>query len=313
MNQRRFFLLNEPLLATEIESFLCRVTSSKSSPSEDFAPFSLLQVPSYNSNNIIPSILPEPTSCTGVTEFVSSTQEQGISFQLSALLGLNITRNTEQNRDLESRMVKKYSLPNPERYFQELMKNEHYARDVGLLLRKLWPRHAYLVTGFLTATESTWRIEEGRSKSTGFNIALPVSAALPVPVPGLVDMEIHPQASTSAECRRELHVAGEEIFAASYSIVKLAPKFTSSAGLVTSVPIIGRPKRAKAHHLAFGSNDDEEEEVEYESDDNDNDEDTINTSKSGGNTLLHDNITIVDIEDEGELNATGVDVYVNYG
>lgn len=139
-----------------------------------------------------------------------------------------------------------------------------------------------------------------------------VSGALPVPVPGLLDMEINPQASTSAECRRELHVAGEEIFAASYSIVKLGPKFTSSAGLVTSVPTIGRPKRAKAHHLAFGSNHDEEEEVEYESDDNDEDEDTTNTSKSGGNALLHDNITIVDIEDDEALNTTGVDVYVNY-
>ncbi len=220
-----------------------------------------------------------------------------------------MARNTEQSRDLESRMVKKYCLPNPERYFQELLKNEHYAGDVGLLLRKLWPRHAYLVTGFLTATESTWKIEDARSKSTGFNLVLPVSGALSVPVPGLVDVEINPHASTSAECRRELHVAGEQIFAVSYSIVKLALKFTSSAGLVTSVPTIGRPKRAKAHHLAFGSNEDEDEEVEYESDDDD--EDTINTSKSGGHAL-HENITIVDIEDGEQLHVTGGDVYVTY-
>lgn len=46
------------------------------------------------------------------------------------------------------------------------MKNEDYSQDVRALLRKVRPRHIYLVTGFLTTTKSTWKIDGSQKRAT---------------------------------------------------------------------------------------------------------------------------------------------------
>lgn len=158
--------------------------------------------------------------------------------------------------------MRRYTLPNPEYFFAELMKNEAYARDVHTLLDEIWPHNAYLITGFLTAVDSNWVATTKQGTTKGFNINIPLSVIASVPLSGLADTGINPEWSTSTEESRTTSATGEEIFAVSYSTVKLSYKVSGSGSFIKSTPRVGRPKRAKAHHLAFGDDDDEESDDE---------------------------------------------------
>ena len=268
MAQSKFFLLDQPISATEVKSFLCRVVVSTTSPLTQFAPFSLPGTPSHNTDDIIPSILPEPSLSTSIKAFRKAARERGVSVKLANLVGFDVTRNEEQSRTLESEILKRYVLPNPEHYFEELMKNEHYSRDVHALLEKVWPRHAYLVTGFLTATKSAWKIDGSQNNKNALNLTVPISNVLPATVAGAVDSEGRLGGSGSSQQNDERAVAEEEIFAVSYSVARLSYKPSASKTLFTSNPTVGPPKRAKAHHLAFGNDEEEEEEeIDWDSDD----------------------------------------------
>lgn len=149
-----FFFLTYPISANEMTSFLCLVVDSKTSPLTQFAPSSLLGTKSHNTDDI-PSILPSPSVATSKTVIQKTTRE----------LRTLRRRVRVHSRTLESQQVKRYMLSNPELDFQELMKNEKYSQDVRALLKKVRPRHAYLVTGFLTATQSIWTIDGSYIKS----------------------------------------------------------------------------------------------------------------------------------------------------
>ncbi len=270
MAQSRFFLLDQPISVTEAKSFLCRVVVSTTSPLKQFAPFSLPGTPSHNTDDIIPSILPEPSLSTSIKAFRKATRERGVSAKLANLVGFDVTRNEEQSRTLESESVKRYVLPNPEHYFEELMKNEHYSRDVRALLEKVWPHHAYLVTGFLTTTKSAWKIDGSQNSKTALNFTAPVSNVLPAAVAGTgaVDSDGRLGGSGLSQQSDERTVAEEEIFAVSYSVARLSYKPSASKTLFTSNSTVGPPKRAKAYHLAFGNDEEEEEEeIDWDSDD----------------------------------------------
>lgn len=269
MAQSSFFLLDQPISATQIKSFLCRVVVSATAPLTQFAPFSLPGTPSHNTDDIIPSILPEPSLSTSNKASRKAARKRGVSAKLANFAGIQVTHNEEQSRTLESESVKRYVLPNPEQYFEELMKNENYSRDVRTLLEKVRPRHAYLVTGFLTTTKSDWKIEGSQNNKTALNATMAVSGVLPAAVAGAVDINGGLCGSVSAQQSDEKAVAEEEIFAVSYSVARLSYKPSASKALITSKPTIGPPKRAKAYHLALGHDgeEEEEEEVYWDSDD----------------------------------------------
>lgn len=184
-----FFLLDQPISATEIKSFLCRVVASATSPLTQFAPFSLPGTPSHNTDDIIPSILPEPSLSTSIKAFRKAARERGASVKLANLVGFHVARSEERSRTLESESVKSYVLPNPEHYFEELMKDEDYSRDVRTLLGKVRPRHAYLVTGFLTTTKSAWKTEGSQNNETALSVTVPFSTVLPAAAAGAVDID----------------------------------------------------------------------------------------------------------------------------
>ncbi|KAG4414210.1 hypothetical protein IFR04_012657 [Cadophora malorum] len=269
MAQPSFFLLDQPIPATEIKSFLCRVVVSPTSPLSQFAPFSLPGTPSHNTDEIIPSILPEPSLSTSIKAFRKAARERGGSVKLSNLVSFNVSRSEERSSTLESESIKRYVLPNPEYYFQELMGNDHYSRDVRTLLGKVWPRHAYLVTGFLTTIKSAWKIDASRNSDAALQFTVPVCSVLPAAVSGALDIDSGLRGASSSQQSDERAVAEEEIFAVSYSVARLSYKPTATKTLFTSTPTIGPPRRAKAHHLAFGRDDGEkaEEEIDWDSDD----------------------------------------------
>jgi hypothetical protein len=311
MAQSSFFLLDQPISATEIKSFLCRVVVSTTSPLTQFAPFSLPGTPSHNTDDIIPSILPEPSLSTSIKAFRKAAHERGVSVKLANVVGFQVTRNEEQSRTLESESVKRYILPNPEHYFEELMKNENYSRDVRALLEKVRPHHAYLVTGFLTTTKSAWKIDGSQNSKTALNVAVPISTVLPAAVAGAMGIDGGICGSGSSQQSDERAVDEEEIFAVSYSVARLSYKPSASKTLFTSNPTIGPPKRAKAYHLALGHDEEEEEEeIDWDSDD------AVEQFKAGSvkrNQSIDADVIISGIEtDELLLNTGDRDMLVVY-
>lgn len=307
MDGRRYFLLREPIEPNNIESFLCRVVASKVAPLDRFAPRALPGTPAHETNDIIPSILPQPTLQPSCDALFTAARKRGFSAELLALLKVNVSCDVEQRRRLESKCVRKYTLRDPGASFQELMKNEYYAKDVEGLLKGLWPHHAYLVTGFLTATDSKWTIEASNKTTKGIQITLPVAAAAGVPVPGVADAGLGLSREAAAHQSRTFSVVGEEIFAVSYSVAKLSFAFGSPSGVVTRVPlVVGRPKLAKPHHLAMGP--DDEEEIDYDSD-----EETDMTTKAylgHSEAAMHQDQTIT-LDHQHVLSEAHGEIYVD--
>ncbi|KAI8712273.1 hypothetical protein NCS52_01325000 [Fusarium sp. LHS14.1] len=306
---QRFFLLQEPLSANEVSSFLGRLVVSKVSPLEKYAPSFPSDDLLHRTNDIIPCILPKPEIVKSVDQTTTVARERSFSMKLSALLNIDLSRTEEESRGLQSELVKKYILPLPEDHFLQLMQNEGYAQDVIRLLQGTRSGRAYFVTGIITATESTWTVKTTVGRGKGFNTTVPVGEAVGIPDPGLLDVGFGLNGSTSNTRSYTKHVAEEQIIALAYSVVKLSSKLTWSPNLITQTPVIGRPKRAKGHHLSMGGGDeDEEEEFEWDSDDEegaviearpkktDNDDGLEITLRNGMQPLEHgEDITYLDI------------------
>lgn len=269
MTKRRHFLLEDSIPVTEIASMMCRVVSSKTLPLNRFAPYSTISSnePSHNTNDIIPSILPTPSSSSNRKDFLNSIHDHKIRTTLASFFGLNITSSEGESVALECLEVKRYTLPNPEKYFESLLANQLYARDVHDILEKSTSNQAYLVTGFLTTTGTVWKTGNGRSMTDSVAAKLPLAEVTGVPVPGLFDLGASAEKTTANRHLREMYVAEEEIFAVAYSTVKLSRTFSRSAPhFMTKSPVVGRPKRAGARHLALGLDSDEEIDADSDSD-----------------------------------------------
>jgi hypothetical protein len=77
MAQSSFFLLDQPILATEIKEFFVSSGGLADVAPTQFVPFSLPGTPSHNTDDIIPSILPEPSLPTSVKAFRKAARERG--------------------------------------------------------------------------------------------------------------------------------------------------------------------------------------------------------------------------------------------
>ncbi|KFA49973.1 hypothetical protein S40293_10485 [Stachybotrys chartarum IBT 40293] len=118
----------------------------------------------------------------------------------------------------------------------ELMKTDAYAKDVHTLLDEIWPHNAYLITGFLAAVDSNWVATTKQGTTKAFSINTPLSVIASVPPSGLADTGINPEWSTSTEESRTTSATREEIFAVSYSTVKLSYKVSVSGSFIKSTP-----------------------------------------------------------------------------
>lgn len=266
-SQQRFFVLEDPLPATDIDSLLGRIVCSKTSPLDNFAPFPSPGVPSHDTNDIIPSILPVPNISAPFVNVVAHTAQRGIGTQLTALLKAELRSHEEQDLALECDELRRYMLPNPSVSFRELMTNEHYATDVRSILEKKWPQDAYLITGFLVAVNAKWKMNSARERSTGAEVTVPV--AEPAGMPGVRSLDVGAGAGVSSGTKqhREATTTGEEIIAVSYSIAKLSYETSWTAAFLSKAPKIGRAVRAKPHHKSMG--DEDEEILEWDSGDED--------------------------------------------
>ncbi|KAG5749910.1 hypothetical protein H9Q69_012446 [Fusarium xylarioides] len=268
--ERKFFVLRDPLSAPEAPSLLGRLVTSIESPLDRFAPYPDPRRPPHNTNDILPSILPEPQVSNLSDQTITVAKDHGFSVQLSALLNINLSRNSEESIRLESDLVKKYVLSSPEIYFEQLMENGDYAKDARDLLSKAKRNRGYLITGFITASGTTWTTENTTGRGGGFDATVPVGQACGIPDSGFLDVSLGANSVTSHTQSHTRHVVGEQIIAISYATVQLSGKPIWPSRNVNYIPVITGPKKAKAHHLAMSNNDgDDMEEVEWDSDDED--------------------------------------------
>lgn len=266
MSGRRFFILDEPCPSSEIQSMMCRVVADKLLPLQKYAPVeqsitpSSSTIPAHSPQHIIPEILPAPSLSTNRKIFLNTIKDNQIRASLTSVFGLNLGLSNEQRLALESDEVKRYSLNNPSTYFDALMENEHYARDIVDLLKTTKRGRGYLVTGFLTTRGTTWAQSKAQSQTTGFFASVPVSAIAGVPLPsGILDPSIEPSTTVSHQQKQSQHIADEVIFAVAYSLVTMSGMFS---GRDKKKVVVGPPKRAKPKHMALGVNDDSESEEE---------------------------------------------------
>jgi hypothetical protein len=297
-SQRRFFILAESIPASEVPSMMCRVVTDKLLPQQKFAPFppvGAVDESQYRSTNtIIPDITPPPQTSLNSRDFVQLVKENELKLSLATFFGIDFGRGVEESLTLESAVVKRYSLPNPDIYFDKLMQDSNYAGDVRAMLESSHGR-AYLVTGFLTATGTVWKRTSGGTKTTGFTAAVPVSAIAGLPVPGL-DPAISPSVSASRVLEREKYVIEEEIFAVAYSEVRYSRSLDRTAPHFTKkLPVVGPPKRAKARHLALGEDSDAEVDVSSDEDEDEDGGDGV-TGSTGATILVAEDSLVVDAE-----------------
>ncbi|KAF5642454.1 uncharacterized protein FTJAE_3611 [Fusarium tjaetaba] len=268
--ERKYFVLRDPLSAPEAPSLLGRLVTSIESPLNRFAPYPDPRRPPHNTNDILPSILPEPQVSSLSDQTITVAKDHGFSVQLSALLNINLSRNSEESIRLESDLVKKYVLSSPEIYFEQLMENDDYAKDALDLLSKAKHNRGYLITGFITSSGTTWTTENTTGRGGGFDVAVPLGQACGIPDPGLLDISLGTNRATNHTQSHTRHVAGEQIIAISYATVQLSGKTIWPSRHVDYKPVITGPKKAKAHHLAMSNKDgDDMEELEWDSDDED--------------------------------------------
>lgn len=294
MSRRRFFILDEPCSASSIPKLLGRVVTDKFLPLQKSAPFPSTTLP-HNPEDIIPNILPTPSISTNRKEVLSVANEQGLGLSLGLLFGVNVARSNGDKLELESEEVKQYTLNSPDDIFDMLMENDLYATDVQKLLTTSKRSHGYLVTGFMTTTGTLWTRTKEQSRTKGVAVTLPISQLVPG-LPLQLDPGIEPSQTTTAGRETAMHISEEQIFAVSYSLVKVKRRFDKNAPRFTKkTPMVGPPKRANMHQLALGEDEDEESvnvdaeddaEVDMFLEDIDNEKEDANAEEAGMGLLI---------------------------
>ncbi len=84
-------------------------------------------------------------------------EKEEVTVHLIMFSGFDFARSNDERLVLESLEIKRYSLKQLSLYFNELMKDELYAKDVTELLAGAKRNREYLVTGFYTTCGATWK------------------------------------------------------------------------------------------------------------------------------------------------------------
>lgn len=251
---RKYFVLSEPLPASQISRLLARVVEDKSHPSYAYAPTAT------NPADLVPDLLPTPVQWSTCREFYSHTNQWSLAGGLSELLSLEQSRSVEKGVELESDRVKSYSLSNTLQHFQKLMAMDEYAKDVQALLQRAKSGHAYFVTGFLTTASGTLKSFESRGtgSSVGFTAPLGATGGLPLP---FGNPEIQPGHSRESRRERSMTITEEVIFAVSYDVIRTSKSLDwDRKGWMKRTVFNAGPKRVKDKHMAFGEDSDSEED-----------------------------------------------------
>jgi hypothetical protein len=193
-----------------------------------------------------------PSQYPRSAKIFSRVEGQGFHSSLAKIFKLNLDRNREDKLTVNGELVKQYVLTNPGQYFEDLMKNELYARDVHDLLKGTTFGQAYLVTGFMTIKNSNWTHHDSKGHAAELKATVPLSEVAGIPA-GL-DATINSSINKCLRVESQMHIEGEVIFAVAYTTVRY------SIGIKGRKVTLGRQTRTKDRHLALGHDDDESDD-----------------------------------------------------
>lgn len=208
----------------------------------------------HSPENIIKNILPEPQLSQNIIDLLNATTDDGLKLSLGELFGVDVSRSNNDTVELETNQIKTHALTNPDDIFDELMDNEDYAKDILKFFKSLKKRHAYFVTGFLTASKLTTTRTSGKDSKNGFKIKFPLGQFVAGPAGAPLDLGVNPSHNIKGEVKRKMEVVEEEIFAISYSLVKFRFRVRKSDVTKNDIYISG-PRFAKKTEIAFRPDD----------------------------------------------------------
>lgn len=242
MQHKKFFVLGNPCSADNVPTMIGRVVGDIYEPLNECAPWQ------QDARKILEAILPVPQVSTQRKECLEFASSPGAYAKLSKFLRIDGERQSKDSTTLTSDMIKQYTLENPAKHFQALMQNSLYATDVSELLREKHGHRGYLITGFLTATNSVWESNQSVNKKNHVGVTVPVAEALGVPVP-VLDVGVGVSFGDKKTHHSSKAVADEEIFAVAYNVVHL--KRTKMGFDSARKPIVGDIVWAKKKHAAL--------------------------------------------------------------
>ncbi|KAK1831535.1 hypothetical protein QBC39DRAFT_93047 [Podospora conica] len=268
MSRRRFFILDYPVGHDQMGTMLCRVVADKYNPDRVFAPDEPL------ASKLLPDLVPEPFVTTNRSDFFDSVRSVGLQTKLLEIFRVNADRSDGNSIGLASELVKRYTLSNPESKFAKLMENPQYAADVSSLLARKRSGKAYLVTGFMTTTNTTWSKGISKVRSVGAGVTLD-PGLLAGGAPSGFGVGVDASRSTSASRQSEWVSPGEEIFAVSYVSLRLEGGGVLRRG--PKKPVVGDVVLASNGHAALAGGAREHPPVSDSESDSDEDEDGEST------------------------------------
>lgn len=270
--EKSFLILETPVCQPDLSRFVGRIVVDPKRPLERFVPSSDVDdindnTASYRADTNFPGILPRPRKTKNQKEMVSSDAEATLGSKLASLFEMEFSRNEGHSRLLECEQLNTYSMENVHLVFKNLMKSPPFAKGAEELLRGIWPRDAYFVTGFITAINSQWTITDTVGGKRAMKATLPIGKLSGVPdgLGGPLDASGQANTTLVGKHNRQMTVEAEEIIAVSYFTVKLKHTIDFGSGSIKRVPVFGKARRAKNNELAMGGSDDEKDEVDYDS------------------------------------------------
>ncbi|KAK3293062.1 uncharacterized protein B0H64DRAFT_376031 [Chaetomium fimeti] len=185
---------------------------------------------------------------TNRKDLFENARNSGVQTKLAKLFHMGTDRSMGDSIGLESELVKRYSLSNPERRFAELMEDPRYAAEVSSLLAKKRSHRGYLVTGFMTTTNSAWSKSATDDKSLKTGVTLDPSL-ITSGAPSGLDIGVDTSHNVSGSNQSEWVSPNEEIFAVSY--VSLKFEGSGLLGRGPKKPVIGDVVLASNGHAAL--------------------------------------------------------------
>lgn len=258
MENNKFLILRYTLHGDNIPSFMGRVVLDPCDPNARFIP------QGFETQTIIPDIAQKPMIYHNHASIINGATNTTIAAKLTSYLDIHGSSTGQDSVSMKSRVVHRYQMKQKGPAFETLLKSPTpFATQLRQILDEGKYGKCYMVVGFLTAKDATWKTSAKNTTS--------IEAAGRVPIGELtgtsatVDVEARVGTANTQDLTSSTQLAGTEIFAVAYNEIK--KKFTfdkSSSFLYRTEPILGREKRWKAGHFAMGSQEeDSEEEIEY--------------------------------------------------
>jgi hypothetical protein len=296
MSRRKFFILDYTLGDDHIQNILCRVVGDKYDPKASYAPEGALVREHF------PNILPKPNITANRRECFEKAASSGAKLKLAKLFHLGVDCSHEERTEMESELVKRYSLDSGPAKFKKLMEDPRYAAEVREVLARKRSKKAYLVEGFMTTTNATWSRTVARIARNGAGAA---ATGGPAAVLEAAADATHNNRTTNAS---GWITPGEEIFAVSYLEVKLEGK--GFLGIGRKDPVIRDTVVASNKTAALNPRN---ARHGVEEDDSEGDSDVVNGSNSSSSDSEEededeDTEVVLSTEEEGVIE--GLDAFL---